>query len=666
MFSFDELYEPYPIPAEDLKLGCSYSSSTDSADFRIWAPDADRVTLQFFSPGNTQIESSQPLMYISGSGVWQTNTPVKDCLGKAYTFLVTRHGHAHECLDPYAKAMEPTRVKPDRVLHSSGRGIVIDHAAVKAAQPVRTLERSIDHAQAIIYEIHVRDFTIGAGTAAKPGTLAAFRERIPYLQELGITHVQLLPVLKTAFIDELMQDYEHSGRTHGNNYNWGYDPQNYFAINGWLTQDPLNPAAGIRELRALVDALHAAGIGVILDVVYNHMGDARFLEDILPGYYFRRGLDGKLTNNSGCGNDLATCRKMTRRLITDSLVYLAETFGVDGFRFDLMGLIDSETILCAKEHVQRAVRRNDLLFYGEGWRMYNGPESTRAMDQDFMGDTDEVAVFNDEFRDLIKAGGLAEEGNGFVTNLPIDTKLLYHNLMGDPRQNFRAISPRNSVNYIAAHDGLTLRDSIAHNASLDPHIPAERDSLRRRILMANFLLLTSQGIVFLHAGQERGRSKHVPCHQEKCIGNYVRDSYNSDDRVNEFVWNLDEFCSELLRYTKALIALRRSLPVFAIGDCEQLNTRSLFLPGDSAHALGYALRDESGVYLLLANAGGVPATVEFTADLCSWILPDMHRTVLADAYRVEPNGVSRPEGLLLLSNAATLEPLSWAMVKLSL
>lgn len=664
MFSFDESAEPYPVPATATPLGAVHNADENCTMFSLWAPGADNVEVLLYERGGKQPVHRAGLAYNEGSGVWQSPAPISGYGGYSYTFSVLRDNHRRECLDPYARAMEPVRVAADRTIPDSGRGIVVDVTAVLADLRRNSPDRpkALASTESIIYEVHVRDFTIFADTTSKPGTLAAFRERVSYLSELGVTHVQLLPVLKSCFIDELQQNVEHSGRTHSNNYNWGYDPQNFFSLNGWLTENPADPARGIRELRSLVDTLHAAGIKVILDVVYNHMGDARFLEDIVPHYYFRRHIDGSFTSNSGCGNDLATCHVMTRRLIIDSLCYLAETFAVDGFRFDLMGLIDSDTLLQAKSRVEQLTGCTDILFFGEGWRMYNGPEGTRALDQDFMTETDQVAVFNDELRDLLKAGGLSEEGNGFLTNCPIDTHQLYRNLLGDPQEYFRVMTPQSVVNYMAAHDGLTLHDAIAHNAGLSPQDSSQRRLLQRRIRMANFLLLCSQGIIFLHAGQERGRTKNVPSHQAKCVGNYVRDSYNSDDHVNGIVWECSELCESIHAYTSNMIALRRALPVFHGYCAELLDRRSEFIPMGSGLSLGFALRCKKTVYIVLANSDFRSITVVLPDQLANRRIQGQPRRVLADVERVDPRGIENPSGLALLADTITLDPLAWALI----
>lgn len=664
MSLFDESREPYPLPSAEFSLGMQFDPQSRGATFRLWAPEASEVALNLYSFGEQAPRETLPMILDSSTGVWSSRGVVADCEGLSYDYLVTRGTHRVHCLDPYASAMEPTRIGSGRSIISSGRGVVYNPEGF--ASPVPPAGHSVTPSDAVIYEVHVRDFTIGLeGLAAKPGTFAAFRERIPYLQELGVTHVQLLPVFKAAFLDELKQDFEHTGRTHDNNYNWCYDPQNYFSINGWLSSNPNDPLAPIRELRELVAALHEAGILVILDVVYNHMADTRFLEDIVPEYFFRREIDGRYSSNSGCGNDIASSRFMARKLIIESLQSAASTFGVDGFRFDLMGLIDSETILQAKSRVECRTGRNDLLFLGEGWRMYNGPGGTVAMDQDYMMHTDEVAVFSDEIRDLLKAGGMEEEGTGFITNRQIDLELLYHNLLGDPRQYFRALGPFNIVNYIAAHDGLTLHDALAHNAGLDPHTPEQREELRRRILLGNFLLLTSQGIIFLHAGQERGRSKHVPSHQYKCIGTYVRDSYNSDDMVNAFPWKADSWQTGLMAYTQGLIRLRTAESAFRMGDTGEIERRSQRIPADSAMAIGYALRaDDACVLLVLANAGREPVSFDIPSEVLGIPAEHTEKRVLADSQRVDARGIQQPQNMLLAASAVTLDPLSWALVQL--
>ena len=219
-------------------------------------------------------------------------------------------------------------------------------------------------------------------------------EKIPYLKSLGITHVQLMPVLNFYFTDETKTAYEGSGTVSGNNYNWGYDPHNYFTPEGWYSSNAADPYARVAELRTLINELHKAGLGVLLDVVYNHMGSVSFLDDVVPGYFFRTNAQGKLTSASGCGNDVATERVMARKLIVDSLAYWTREYKVDGFRFDLMGLMDTETVLSG--YAAAKAINPDTLFEGEGWKMYNGPAGTSGMDQKYMTKTDSIAVFNDE------------------------------------------------------------------------------------------------------------------------------------------------------------------------------------------------------------------------------------------------------------------------------
>jgi len=227
-------------------------------------------------------------------------------------------------LDPYAKSMDAFNGI------GAGRGAIVNLASEKA-EPIGGWENYTDYAlakreDAIIYEVSVRDFTISpdAKTSARPGSYLAFVEKLPYLKELGVTHIQLMPVLNFYYNNELKTDYEATGRSTNNNYNWGYDPHNYFTPEGWYATDPHNPYARMRELKTLIKEIHKAGMGVILDVVYNHTATPSILDDIVPGYYYRRDTKGALTSNSGCGNDVASERIMASKLIQDSLYYLVD------------------------------------------------------------------------------------------------------------------------------------------------------------------------------------------------------------------------------------------------------------------------------------------------------------------------------------------------------
>lgn len=550
------------------KLGAIYNVVSKSVSFVLWAPSAFSVkVLLYADPEASVFDYELDLDFNRQDGIWYGIFSDVDCEGFGYEYVVKNDRGTYTCLDPYAKSM--AAFKNDE---TCGRGIIVDmdapesfplgNAGLEAVSRPKYIELQ-NREDAIIYEISVRDFTISPDSHvnARPGTYDAFQEKIEYLKQLGITHIQLMPVLNFYNNNETLSEYENLGTVRSNNYNWGYDPHNYFTPEGWYASNPSDPYARIRELRSLIEACHSAGLGVILDVVYNHMATITLLDNIEPDYYFRKDEKENLTNGSCCGNDLATEKPMVRRLIIDSILHWIKEYNVDGFRFDLMGLIDTQTILDAYS-VARSVNES-VLFIGEGWKLYTGPKGTWGMDQNYMDKTDSVAVFNDEFRDLIKAGGMKEDEKGLITGKPISVNNLISNMLGKPLSNYTARSVGNNVNYIAAHDGLTLHDSISYNTPLHESDEKEKAELISRIKLGNFIVMVSRGIAFIHGGQERGRTKpNVHNAKNETIGKFVHNSYDASDSINQFIWNLDSDYQSLLSYTQSLIAFRKENPIF--------------------------------------------------------------------------------------------------------
>ena len=653
------------IPSGETKLGAVYNPADKSCCFSVWAPTSRGVRVNLYlKAADTAPAFTLPLRYDEKTGVWHGRFAERDAELLFYDYTLTNERGTQTVLDPYSLSMAAYTGDG-----GMGRGAVINldkrSLKPKSEYPYITLNKRED---AIIYEVSVRDFTAGTDSGVKnlPGTYNAFIEKIPYLQQLGITHIQLMPVLNFYYTDETNRRYEDAGTVHGNNYNWGYDPHNYFTPEGWYASEPENPESRVRELRELVNECHKAGIGVVLDVVYNHLSRTDLLDTIVPGYYFRTNTDGNYTNGSGCGNDVASERLMARRLIVDSAVHWVKEYRVDGFRFDLMGLLDTETVLDAYTRCREL--NPSTLFIGEGWKMYNGAEGTVGMDQWYMTETDSVAVFNDEFRDLVKAGGMNEEGKGFVTNGDIDLTQLFYNCIGMPQRNYTADSPGDNVQYLVCHDGLTLHDCIAYNVGLDERIPAQKKELIARIKVGNALALTCQGITFLHAGQERGRSKpNVHGATEECTGAFVRNSYDASDSVNRIVWSLDTDYEGLLEYTRGLIALRKRFKSFRIGNAQKIEeAASLLLPetlmketnsagqgADGAHrygrTFGYTLDWTDGRWFLLFNAAGTEQ--RFTPD---GVLKNP--VVFVDGTAASPDGIAHPSGIRFEQNRIIVDP----------
>ena len=340
------------VPPKNVQLGAVYDAAAHSCRFSLWAPTSRDVSVNLYqNAGDSSPAFTLPLQYDDATGLWCGIFAERDPELLFYDYTLTNEAGTHTVLDPYSLSMAAYTGNG-----SHGRGAIInlqkETLKPEREYPYITLQKRED---AIIYEVSVRDFTASPDSGVKniPGTYKAFIEKIPYLRELGITHIQLMPVLNFYYTDETNRQYEDAGTVHNNNYNWGYDPHNYFTPEGWYASEPEHPESRVRELRELINECHRAGLGVVLDVVYNHVARTDLFDAIVPGYYFRTNPDGSYTNGSGCGNDIASERPMARKLIVDSAVHWVKNYKVDGLRFDLMGLLDTETVLeaynCCRE-----------------------------------------------------------------------------------------------------------------------------------------------------------------------------------------------------------------------------------------------------------------------------------------------------------------------------
>ena len=618
------------IPDDKIKLGIQFTEN-GTVIFRIWSPAAISVKIRFYKDWkSTKPDMTQPCEYDSKSGVWiyehQCGSQIE---GWFYEYIVDTGDGEKVCLDPYAVSMaafcndgtpgraavvniNSEKTMPDRFCASC-----VESCAAEANHAQNTANRGVcTGTDAIVYEVSVRDATINPDSTG--GTYTALEKKLDYFAELGVTHIQLMPVLKFYNTDETNKRYEADGTTKNNNYNWGYDPQNWFTPEGWFSEKPEDPYKRIKELRSLVSAVHHKGLRVILDVVYNHISRTSLLDDIVPGYYFRLDKDGNYLNGSCCGNDTASEHAMMRRLIIDSATYLVKEYGVDGFRFDIMGLIDSETMLLCYDECKKI--KDDILFIGEGWKLYTGTAGTVGMDQNYMTKTDDIAVFNDEFRDLCKGGGFNERMPAFLNDGNLESKQieqLFFNCTGRPQSNYTADNPADSVLYIACHDGLTLHDSIVLNTGADESTEEGRQEVLRRIKLSNALLLTSQGIAFIHAGQELGRTKALPEKKEgvpETEGWFVKNSYQSSDSINRIHWqpenDAEKTYSRLIPYTQGLIALRRAFPVFRMKTQADIEHAARFIPTpEHPQVLFYSLDDGDFVWYLAFNASKSDVTL---------------------------------------------------------
>lgn len=449
------------------------------------------------------------------------------------------------------------------------------------------LENQVD---AIVYELHVRDFSIAANSGmVHKGKFLAFTEEgtkgpgglasgVDHLKELGITHVHLLPVADFHTVDE---KHPHD------KYNWGYDPLNFNVPEGSYSTNP-DTTARIREFKLLVMALHRAGLGVVLDVVYNHTGFTRrsWFNQTVPGYYYRQNPDGSFSNATGCGNEIASERAMVRKYIVDSVCYWAREFHVDGFRFDLMGVFDIDTMNAVRLALDRL--RPGMLLYGEGWTAAESPMPAkyRAVKAN-ANRLDKIACFNDDFRDAVKGDNFDNREKGFVSGRTLSEEAVkfgivaacYHpqivysyvGASGFPWAN----EPWQAVSYVSSHDNLTLFDKLqVSNPDID------QETIKRMHKLAGALILTSQGISFLHAGVEFCRTK-----------NGEHNSYQSPDQVNQLDWGRKQEYQDVFRYYRALTNLRKEVPALRMRSSDEMRRYLRFSPVYQIGMVSYIIED---------------------------------------------------------------------------
>lgn len=666
---------------EGKDLGLTYSPG--SSVFKVWAPTAKAVSLVLYDTGGNedgtsavsgvwdrgQILQMQPW----AQGVWQIKVR-EDLNGKYYMYRVTsEEGEVQEVADPYATAVSANGV----------RMAIVDLQRTDPEGWDKDVSPPLLHpSDAVLYELHVRDFSIhdSSGMVYK-GKYKAFTETglkdeegnalgIDHLLELGITHVHLLPVFDFQTVDEFKAGSDGSSpKSHFTEYNWGYDPQNYNVPEGSYSTDPATPGVRITEFKEMVQSLHRYGISVIMDVVYNHTYSVENgpFDRLVPGYFYRHDYTGRLSNGSGVGNELATERPMVRKYIKDSLYYWAKEYHIDGFRFDLMGLIDKVTMREIAEELRLELNPN-LLLYGEPWTGGDSPLMNKTLKGVQRGKG--YAVFNDNFRSAIK-GDSDGWGRGFVTGEYGKESAVAAGIKG-AIHDFTD-SPIEAVNYVTAHDNLNLWDKVLavqgkrqeanfpdlENGQLkgggsveevvalaNPYVTVgeghvlESETVRRSLL-ANGIVLTSQGIPFFHAGDEFLRSKY---------GDH--NSYRSSDAVNAIRWNNKKEFAPVFKYYQGLLDLRRSHPAFRLHGRQEVERSLEFMRCDDG-VVAYTLKNNAGSdpwnnIVVIFNANSWPISIDMPHTSSLWSVVVDHSQAGKDAFRaVEGSGV-HVEGLSMM------------------
>ena len=590
IFDCDEFIENYTYDGDD--LGAVISG--DETTFKVWAPTASRIVLNLYKSGHEGEAYEQVEMTKGDKGVWSHTA--KCGHGTYYTYTVTTSIGTNETTDPYAKS----------VGLNGNRSMVVDLSLTDPEGWGTDFKTGIDsYSDAIIWEIHVRDFSNKIASSNYKGKYLAFTERglvnehgqpigVDYLVELGITHVHLLPVYDFATIDEATPEDE---------FNWGYDPKNYNAPEGSYSTDPYNGDVRIKEYKQMVKALHDAGIGVIMDVVYNHTYDSNSsFHKIVPYYYYRYTITGANSSASGCGNDTASERYMYGKFMVDSVKYWAEEYDLDGFRFDLMGLHDLETMRNVEKEVHAI--NPEAIIYGEGWTMGSTMDGSAMANQSNIskiesseGAIGSVAVFNDAIRDGLKGSVFEEAGQGYINGMGSANlaKVLFGIRGGTGTGIGWAVDNAMVINYMSAHDNLTLWDKLLAST------PGSSDEIRYSMnRLGATLIMVSKGTPFWQAGEEMLRTKGGD-----------ENSYKSSDEVNNIDWSVLSAGSpetSMLNYYKNLIKVRKTYGVFT--DVNSTLTETKLNDGKCTVLFESANGDKA---LVISNPTSAPMNYELEA-----------------------------------------------------
>jgi len=572
------IYDSYPVYKGN-DLGLTYSSG--SSMFRIWAPTAEKAQIIFYDAGDGGESTGFLDMTKDLNGTWKAKA-AGDIKGKFYVFKVQVNGKwLNEVPDPYAKAVGV----------NGKRAMVVDLKTTNPAGWEKDKSPSFKNkTDAILYELQIRDASIATNSGIKnKGKYLGLTETgtknseglstgLDHIKELGVTHVHLLPCFDFYSLDENQPDKPQ--------YNWGYDPLNYNVPDGSFSTNPYDGVIRIKEFKQMVQTFHQNGLRVILDVVYNHtrLTEDSYFNQLVPGYYYRQTKDGKFSNATACGNETASERYMMRKFMLESVLYWVKEYHIDGFRFDLMGVHDIETMNLISKELHKI--KPDILLYGEGWTAGSSPlpDSLRAIKK-YAYKLDRIAVFSDDIRDGIKGSVFDHGDKGFASGKPgMEETIKFgivasckHSQVDYSKVNYSkepySAQPWNTITYCECHDNHVLWDKLAISAKNATE--AERKEMDK---LALSIVLTSQGISFLHAGTEFLRTKKG-----------VENSFESPDSINAIDWSLKTENKEVLDYIKVLIKMRKEHPAFRMTDAKQISSNLKFYENLPAGVIAYEI-----------------------------------------------------------------------------
>jgi len=603
----------------------------DRTEFAVWSPDAEDAVLKLYGTASDDTPLQTIEMDRSRDGLWKA-TVKEDLKGKFYTFQVRKDG----------RWLEETAGIAAKAVGVNGMcGAVIDWNETDPEGWAQDKSPEIRPSDIIVYELQHRDFSIheNSGIDNKGKYLALTEEGtvnpdglstgIDHLKELGVTYIQLLPSTDFATIDET--------RLEDNQYNWGYEPLNYNAVEGSFSTDPYDPVVRIKEFKQMVQALHKAGFRVILDVVYNHTTDASKtgFERTMPGYFYRMNADGTYCNGSGCGNETASEQEMFRKYMIESLEWWMKEYHIDGFRFDLMAIHDIETMNQISERLHSI--DPDVVIYGEGWAAsapaYPSEQIALKANTHML---DQVGAFSDNIRDAIR-GPLGCENAGFMDGVEGKKADLEFGIVGGiehPQVTVPAWTnnPLQHVSYASCHDDHCLRDrlEIASKAS-------EADRLRM-VKLAQTAVYTSQGIPFIFNGEELYRHKQG-----------VKNSYNQPDSINAIDWTYKTKYKDLTDYYAALADIRHAHPGFCLGDADLVREKLQFIDVADPCVVAFRISGLEGIdsaksLTVLLNGSKKPVKVD---------IPQGNYVMLAHDGKADAEGLGAYSGTYISAPATS-------------
>ena len=602
-----------------------------NTEFAVWAPDAEAAQLKLYHSASDEAAFMTVGMKRSKDGLWKTDVK-EDVKGAFYTFQVQKDG----------KWLEETAGIAAKAVGVNGmRGAVIDWNETDPEGWAEDKSPQIKPSDIIVYELQHRDFSVHqtSGISNKGKYLALTEEGttnpdglstgIDHLKELGVTYIQLLPSTDFATIDET--------RLEDNQYNWGYEPLNYNAVEGSFSTDPYNPVTRIREFKQMVQALHKAGFRVILDVVYNHTTNASVtgFERTMPGYFYRMREDGTFFNGSGCGNETASEQEMFRKYMIESLEWWMKEYHIDGFRFDLMAIHDIETMNQISERLH-AIDPN-VVIYGEGWAAeapaYPAEEIALKANTYML---DKVGAFSDNIRDAVR-GPLGCENAGFMDGIEGNKENIEFGIAGGVEHPQVTVerwtnNPLQHISYVSCHDDHCLRDRLEEATDA-----TEKERLSM-VKLAQTAVYTSQGIPFIFNGEELFRHKQG-----------VKNSYNQPDSINAIDWTYKTKYNDLVKYYSELAAIRHAHPGFCLGDADLVREKLQFIEVDDPCVVAFRISglediDSANSLTVVLNGSKKNVKVE---------IPEGNYVVLAQNGFADADGIGAYSGSYCAAGATS-------------